>query len=101
MDKPIFNKQPIIDALKKYYLRDELQYLSKVHNVNSFPPEMQASLKTDIKNRLEEVFADIEDDVTRIEEGIEWFRRDFENILEDTKAVFNQIDCGPECDREN
>ena len=89
MEKPVFDINVLLKIVKRYFLKEELKYLSELHGVNKLAPEIQADLKRDIQRMLENVFEDTETDLRRIEESIELFRQDFEKTVEDTVYIWN------------
>jgi hypothetical protein len=78
----------LMDAVKKHTIKKNLEYLSEVHDVPSYSPEIQASLKQDVRGLLIKMFACLEDEIIgAIESSLDDLGFDFESALSDNHSV--------------
>lgn len=88
------------EVVKKFVIQEHLKYLSDVHDVQTYSPEIQNSLKEDTKNLLTKLFTNIPQSIEgAITDSIEDFSFDFESALSDNHFVHTK-DAGDLCSCE-
>jgi hypothetical protein len=83
----------LMDAVKKHTIKKNLEYLSEIHDVPSYGPDIQTSLKQDVRGLLIKMFASLEDEIIgAIETALDDLGFDFESALADNHAIHTRDD---------